>query len=93
MKRRFNLKQNKKQKNDMNSEEKKAEEMKNVAEEAAENTKEQPAPEDEQLVEGEAQNEAEEPEKELTPEEKLQAAVDKAKITNEDIKSVQETEE
>jgi molecular chaperone GrpE len=86
MKRRFNLKQNKKQKNDMNSEEKKAEEMKNVAEEAAENTKEQPAPEDEQLVEGEAQNEAEEPEKELTPEEKLQAEVEKLQAEQEEMK-------
>ena len=70
----------------MNSEEKKAEEMKNVAEEAAENTKEQPAPEDEQLVEGEAQNEAEEPEKELTPEEKLQAEVEKLHAEQEEMK-------
>ncbi len=70
----------------MNSEEKKAEEMKNVAEEAAENTKEQPAPEDEQLVEGEAQNEAEEPEKELTPEEKLQAEVEKLQAEQEEMK-------
>lgn len=70
----------------MNSEEKKAEEMKNVAEEAAENTMEQPAPDDEQLVEDEAQNEAEEPEKELTPEEKLQAEVEKLQAEQEEMK-------
>lgn len=70
----------------MNSEEKKAEEMKNVAEEAAENTVEQPAPEDEQLVEDEAQNEAEEPEKELTPEEKLQVEVEKLQAEQEEMK-------
>ena len=70
----------------MNSEEKKAEEMKNVAEEAAENTVEQPAPDDEQFVEDEAQNEAEEPEKELTPEEKLQAEVEKLQAEQEEMK-------
>lgn len=70
----------------MNSEEKKAEEMKNVAEEAAENTVEQPAPDDEQLVEDEAQNEAEEPEKELTPEEKLQVEVEKLQAEQEEMK-------
>ena len=85
MKRRFNLKQNKKQKIDMNSEEKKVEEMKNVEEETVEKNVEQPA-EEEQPVEGEAQNEAEEPEKELTPEEKLQAEVEKLQAEQEEMK-------
>ena len=86
MKRRFNLKQNKKQKIDMNSEEKKVEEMKNVEEETVEKNVEQPAAEEEQPVEGEAQNEAEEPEKELTPEEKLQAEVEKLQAEQEEMK-------
>ena len=86
MKRRFNLKQNKKQKIDMNSEEKKVEEMKNVEEETVEKNVEQPATEEEQAVEGEAQNEAEEPEKELTPEEKLQAEVEKLQAEQEEMK-------
>ena len=86
MKRRFNLKQNKKQKIDMNSEEKKVEEMKNVEEETVEKNVEQPAEEEEQPVEGEAQNEAEEPEKELTPEEKLQAEVEKLQAEQEEMK-------
>ena len=86
MKRRFNLKQNKKQKIDMNSEEKKVEEMKNVEEETVEKIVEQPATEEEQSVEGEAQNEAEEPEKELTPEEKLQAEVGKLQAEQEEMK-------
>ena len=86
MKRKFNLKQNKKQKIDMNSEEKKTEEMKNVEEETAEKNMEQPAAEEEQPVEGEAQNEAEEPEKELTPEEKLQAEVEKLQAEQEEMK-------
>ena len=85
MKRRFNLKQNKKQKIDMNSEEKKVEEMKNVEEETVEKNVEQPA-EEEQPVEGEAQNEAEEPEKELTAEEKLQAEVEKLQAEQEEMK-------
>ena len=59
MKRKFNLKQNKNQKINMNSEEKKTEEMKNVEEETAEKNMEQPAAEEEQPVEGEAQQEAE----------------------------------
>ena len=86
MKRRFNLKQNKKQKIDMNSEEKKVEEMKNVEEETVEKNVEQPATEEEQPVEGEAQNEAKEPEKELTPEEKLQAEVEKLQAEQEEMK-------
>lgn len=86
MKRSFNLKQNKKQKIDMNSEEKKVEEMKNVEEETVEKNVEQPAAEEEQPVEGEAQNEAEEPEKELTPEEKLQAEVEKLQAEQEEMK-------
>ena len=86
MKRRFNLKQNKKQKIDMNSEEKKTEEMKNVEEETAEKNMEQPAAEEEQPVEGEAQQKAEEPEKELTPEEKLQAEVEKLQAEQEEMK-------
>ena len=86
MKRRFNLKQNKKQKIDMNSEEKNVEEMKNVEEETVEKNVEQPATEEEQPVEGEAQNEAEEPEKELTPEEKLQAEVEKLQAEQEEMK-------
>ncbi|MBR4381317.1 MAG: nucleotide exchange factor GrpE [Bacteroidaceae bacterium] len=86
MKRRFNLKQNKKQKIDMNSEEKKVEEMKNVEEETVEKNVEQPATEEEQPVEGEPQNEAKEPEKELTPEEKLQAEVEKLQAEQEEMK-------
>jgi molecular chaperone GrpE len=86
MKRRFNLKQNKKQKIDMNSEEKKMEEMKNVEEETIEKNVEQPATEEGQPAEGEAQNEAEEPEKELTPEEKLQAEVEKLQAEQEEMK-------
>ena len=86
MKRKFNLKQNKKQKIDMNSEEKKTEEMKNVEEETAEKNMEQPAAEEEQPVEGEAQQKAEEPEKELTPEEKLQAEVEKLQAEQEEMK-------
>jgi len=86
MKRRFNLKQNKKQKIDMNSEEKNVEEMKNVEEETVEKNVEQPAAEEEQPVEGEAQNEAEEPEKELTAEEKLQAEVEKLQAEQEEMK-------
>lgn len=86
MKRRFNLRQNKKQKNDMNSKENNAEKMKDVAEETAENTKEQPTPEEDQPVEGEVQTEAEEPEKELTPEEKLKAQVDELTKEQEEMK-------
>ena len=70
----------------MNSEEKKTEEMKNVEEETAEKNMEQPAAEEEQLVEGEAQQKAEEPEKELTPEEKLQAEVEKLQAEQEEMK-------
>jgi molecular chaperone GrpE len=86
MKRKFNLKQNKNQKINMNSEEKKTEEMKDVEEETAEKNMEQPAAEEEQPVEGEAQQEAEEPEKELTPEEKLQAEVEKLQAEQEEMK-------
>ena len=86
MKRKFNLKQNKKQKIDMNSEEKKTEEMKNVEEETAEKNMGQPAAEEEQPVEGEAQQKAEEPEKELTPEEKLLAEVEKLQAEQEEMK-------
>jgi molecular chaperone GrpE len=86
MKRKFNLKQNKNQKINMNSEEKKTEEMKNVEEETAEKNMGQPAAEEEQPVEGEAQQEAEEPEKELTPEEKLQAEVEKLQAEQEEMK-------
>ena len=86
MKRRFNLRQNKKQKNNMNSKENNAEKMKDVAEETAENTVEQPTPEEDQPVEGEVQTEAEEPEKELTPEEKLQAQVDELTKEQEEMK-------
>lgn len=86
MKRRFNLRQNKKQKNDMNSKENNAEKMKDVAEETAENTVEQPTPEEDQPVEGEVQTEAEEPEKELTPEEQLQAQVDELTKEQEEMK-------
>ena len=78
MKRRFNLRQNKKQKNDMNSEEKKSEEMKDKVE--------NPTPEEDQPVEGEVQTEAEEPEKELTPEEQLQAQVDELTKEQEEMK-------
>lgn len=86
MKRRFNLRQNKKQKNDMNSKENNAEKMKDVAEETADNTVEQPIPEEDQPVEGEVQTEAEEPKKELTPEEKLQAQVDELTKEQEEMK-------
>ena len=86
MKRRFNLRQNKKQKNDMNSKENNAEKIKDVAEETAEKTVEQPTPEEDQPVEGEVQTEAEEPEKELTPEEKLQAQVDELTKEQEEMK-------
>ena len=86
MKRKFNLKQNKNQKINMNSEEKKTEEMKNVEEETAEKNMEQPAAEEKQPVEGEAQQKAEEPEKELTPEEKLQAEVEKLQAEQEEMK-------
>ena len=82
----LNFKQNKKQKNDMNSKENNAEKMKDVAEETAENTVEQPTPEEDQPVEGEVQTEAEEPEKELTPEEKLQAQVDELTKEQEEMK-------
>ena len=78
MKRRFNLRQNKKQKNNMDSEEKKSEEMKDKVE--------NPTPEEDQPVEGEVQTEAEEPEEELTPEEKLQAQVDELTKEQEEMK-------
>ena len=78
MKRRFNLRQNKKQKNNMDSEEKKSEEMKDKVE--------NPTPEEDQPIEGEVQTEAEEPEKELTPEEKLQAQVDELTKEQEEMK-------
>ena len=78
MKRRFNLRQNKKQKNNMDSEEKKSEEMKDKVE--------NPTPEEDQPVEGEVQTEAEEPEKELTPEEQLQAQVDELTKEQEEMK-------
>ena len=78
MKRRFNLRQNKKQKNNMDSEEKKSEEMKDKVE--------NPTPEEDQPVEGEVQTEAEEPKKELTPEEKLQAQVDELTKEQEEMK-------
>ncbi|MCR4764629.1 MAG: nucleotide exchange factor GrpE [Bacteroidaceae bacterium] len=87
MKRRINLKQYKKKKNDMNSEEKKSEEMKNVvAEETAENTVEQPTQETNQPKEEGTKKEAEETEKELTPEEQLQAEVDKLTKEQDELK-------
>ena len=70
----------------MNSKENNAEKMKDVAEETAENTVEQPTPEEDQPVEGEVQTEAEEPEKELTPEEQLQAQVDELTKEQEEMK-------
>ena len=73
-----NFKQNKKQKNNMDSEEKKSEEMKDKVE--------NPTPEEDQPVEGEVQTEAEEPKKELTPEEKLQAQVDELTKEQEEMK-------
>ena len=68
----------------MNSEEKKSEEM-NV-EETAESTIEQPTPEDEQPTKSETLSETEEPEKELTPEEQLQAQVDELTKEQEEMK-------
>ena len=82
----LNFKQNKKQRTNMNSDEVKTEEMKNVEEETVEKNMDQPAAEEEQPVEGEAQQEAEEPEKELTPEEKLQAEVEKLQAEQEEMK-------
>ena len=68
----------------MNSEEKKSEEM-NVKE-TAESTIEQPTPEDEQPTKSETLSETEEPEKELTPEEQLQAQVDELTKEQEEMK-------
>lgn len=82
----LNFKQNKKQRTNMNSDEVKSEEMKDMVEETAEKSVEEPTPEEEQPVEGEAQQEAEEPEKELTPEEKLQAEVEKLQAEQEEMK-------
>ena len=82
----LNFKQNKKQRINMNSDEVKSEEMKDMVEETAEKSVEEPTPEEEQPVEGEAQQEAEEPEKELTPEEKLQAEVEKLQAEQEEMK-------
>jgi molecular chaperone GrpE len=83
---RMNLHKYKKQKNNMNSEEKNTEELKNVVEEAAENVVDEPTPEDEQSEEAAAQADAEEPEKELTPEEQLQAQVDELTKEQEEMK-------
>ena len=82
----LNFKQNKKQRTNMNSDEVKSEEMKDMVEETAEKSVEEPTPEEGQPVEGEAQQEAEEPEKELTPEEKLQAEVEKLQAEQEEMK-------
>ena len=70
----------------MNSDEVKSEEMKDMVEETAEKSVEEPTPEEGQPVEGEVQTEAEEPEKELTPEEKLQAEVEKLQAEQEEMK-------
>ena len=86
MKKRFAFKQHKKNKNNMNPKDKKSEELKEAAEQAAENLVDQPVEAEEQPVEGEAQPEAEEPEKELTPEEQLQAQVDALTKEQEEMK-------
>lgn len=72
MKKKTNLKQFNKKRNNMDSQEKKNEEMKATAEEAAEQTKEEPSNE----AAEEAAPDAEQQEPEQTPEEKLQAQVD-----------------
>lgn len=72
MKKKTNLKQFNKKRNNMDSQEKKNEEMKAAAEEAAEQTKEEPSNE----AAEEAAPDAEQQEPEQTPEEKLQAQVD-----------------
>lgn len=72
MKKKTNLKQFNKKRNNMDSQEKKNEEMKATAEEAAEQTKEEASNE----AAEEAAPDAEQQEPEQTPEEKLQAQVD-----------------
>ena len=72
MKKKTNLKQFNKKRNNMDTQEKKNEEMKATAEEAAEQTKEEPSNE----AAEEAAPDAEQQEPEQTPEEKLQAQVD-----------------
>ena len=72
MKKKTNLKQFNKKRNNMDTQEKKNEEMKAAAEEAAEQTKEEPSNE----AAEEAAPDAEQQEPEQTPEEKLQAQVD-----------------
>ena len=72
MKKKTNLKQFNKKRNNMDTQEKKNEEMKAAAEEAAEQTKEEPSNE----AAAEAAPDAEQQEPEQTPEEKLQAQVD-----------------
>jgi molecular chaperone GrpE len=72
MKKKTNLKQLKKKRNNMDTQEKKNEEMKAAAEEAAEQTMEEPSNE----AAEEAAPDAEQQESEQTPEEKLQAQVD-----------------
>ena len=72
MKKKTNLKQFNKKRNNMDSQEKKNEEMKAAAEEAAEQTKEEASNE----AAEEAAPDAEQQEPEQTPEEKLQAQVD-----------------
>ncbi len=72
MKKKTNLKQFNKKRNNMDTQEKKNEEMKAAAEEAAEQTKEEASNE----AAEEAAPDAEQQEPEQTPEEKLQAQVD-----------------
>jgi molecular chaperone GrpE len=72
MKKKTNLKQFNKKRNNMDTQEKKNEEMKATAEEAAEQTKEEASNE----AAEEAAPDAEQQEPEQTPEEKLQAQVD-----------------
>lgn len=72
MKKKTNLKQFNKKRNNMDTQEKKNEEMKSTAEEAAEQTKEEASNE----AAEEAAPDAEQQEPEQTPEEKLQAQVD-----------------
>ena len=81
MKKKTNLKQYKKRKINMDAQEKKNEEMNMVSEEAAEQLKEQPAE-----AEGNAEQETEQVDTELTPEETLQAEIDKLTKEQEELK-------
>ena len=82
MKRKFNFKQYKKNKIDMEAQKKKDEELNDATEEIFEKASDQPAEETEDTP----QREEEQPEKELTPEEKLQLEVEKLQAEQDEMK-------